>query len=61
MRKKPVAFVGDSKDRLRNFLLDAKREVGVRIDKIQSGDQPDDFSSDTKRWLWCNGNLCSRP
>ncbi|BCB72577.1 hypothetical protein HMEPL2_29280 [Vreelandella aquamarina] len=42
-RKKPVAFVGDSKDRLRDFPLDAKREAGFQIDKIQSGDQPDDF------------------
>ncbi len=37
-RKKPVAFVGDSKDRLRDFPLDAKREAGFQIDKIQSGD-----------------------
>ncbi len=42
-RKKPVAFVGDSKDRLRDFPLDAKREAGFQIDKIQSGGQPDDF------------------
>jgi len=42
-RKKPVAFVGDSKDRLRDFPLDAKREAGFQIDKIQSGGQSDDF------------------
>tara|TARA_R110002072_G_scaffold80674_2_gene185239 strand:- start:467 stop:790 length:324 start_codon:yes stop_codon:yes gene_type:complete len=42
-RKKPVAFVGDSKDRLRDFSLDAKREAGFQIDKIQAGGQPDDF------------------
>ena len=38
-RKKPVAFVGDSKDRLRDFSLDAKREAGFQIDKIQAGGQ----------------------
>jgi phage-related protein len=42
-RKNPVAFVGDSKDRLRDFPLDAKREAGFQIDKIQAGGQPDDF------------------
>ena len=42
-RKKPVAFVGDSKDRLRDFPLDAKREAGFQIDKIQAGGQSDDF------------------
>ena len=40
-RKKPVAFVGDSKDRLRDFSLDAKREAGFQIDKIRAGGQPD--------------------
>lgn len=42
-RKKPVAFVGDSKDRLRNFPLDAKREAGFQIDRVQAGGQPEDF------------------
>lgn len=42
-RKKPVAFVGDSKDRLRSFPRDAKREAGFQIDKVQTGGQPDDF------------------
>jgi len=41
--KKPVAFVGDSKDRLRDFPLEAKREAGFQIGKVQAGGQPDDF------------------
>lgn len=41
--KKPVAFVGDAKDRLRNFPQDAKREAGFQIDKVQAGGLPDDY------------------
>jgi phage-related protein len=42
-RKKPVAFVGDSRDRLRNFPLDAKRAAGYQIDRIQAGGVPNDY------------------
>lgn len=41
--KKPVAFVGDSKDRLRDFPQDAKREAGFQVDKVQAGGLPDDY------------------
>ncbi|PMR67263.1 type II toxin-antitoxin system RelE/ParE family toxin [Halomonas heilongjiangensis] len=42
-RKKPVAFVGDSRDRLRDFPQDAKRAAGYQIDRIQAGGVPDDY------------------
>lgn len=42
-RKKPVAFVGDSRDRLRDFPMGARREAGFQIDKVQAGGHPNDF------------------
>lgn len=41
--KKGVAFVGDAKDRLRDFPQDARRAAGYQIDKVQTGGLPDDF------------------
>lgn len=41
--KKPVAFIGDAKNRLRNLPRDAKREAGFQIDKVQAGGMPDDY------------------
>ena len=36
-------FWGDSKERLRDFPEDARREAGVQIFLVQTGRQPDDF------------------
>ncbi len=45
MRKqpKPVEFLGSALDELRNFPLSARREAGYQIDKVQFGDEPDDW------------------
>lgn len=40
---KPVDFCGDSLDALRSFPESAKREAGYQIDKVQSGQEPDDW------------------
>ncbi|WNL41950.1 type II toxin-antitoxin system RelE/ParE family toxin [Halomonas sp. PAMB 3264] len=38
-----VAFLGDSKERLREFPSDARRQAGYQIDRVQNGLMPDDF------------------
>lgn len=43
VRMKAVRFVGDSLDRLREFPLDAKREAGHQLDRVQNGLDPDDW------------------
>lgn len=40
---KPVDFCGDSLDALRAFPESAKREAGYQIDKVQHGQEPDDW------------------
>jgi phage-related protein len=40
---KPIRFLGDSLTRLREFDSDAKQDVGYQLDKVQRGEQPDDF------------------
>ncbi len=40
---KPVRFLGDSLKRLREFPDDAKQDTGYQLDKVQKGQQPDDF------------------
>lgn len=40
---KPIVFLGDSLDRLRDFPQTARRESGFQLDKIQRGLAPDDF------------------
>lgn len=40
---KPVCFLGDSLKSLREFPEDAKHDAGYQLDKVQRGDQPDDF------------------
>ena len=40
---KPVRFVGDSLKSIRNFPEEAKQDAGYQLDKVQRGDQPDDF------------------
>ncbi|MBK8319982.1 MAG: type II toxin-antitoxin system RelE/ParE family toxin [Betaproteobacteria bacterium] len=40
---KSVEFCGDSIDALRAFPEGAKREAGYQIDKVQHGEEPDDW------------------
>ena len=40
---KPIRFLGDSLKRLREFPEDARQDAGYQLDKVQRGEQPDDF------------------
>lgn len=40
---KPVCFLGDSLQCLRDFPEDARHDVGFQLDKVQRGETPDDF------------------
>jgi phage-related protein len=40
---KPITFLGDSLKRLRDFPDDARQDTGFQLDRIQRGEQPDDF------------------
>ena len=40
---KPIRFLGDSLKCLRAFPEDARQDSGYQLDKVQRGEQPDDF------------------
>jgi phage-related protein len=40
---KPLRFQGDSLQCIRDFPEDAKQDAGYQLDKVQRGEQPDDF------------------
>ena len=40
---KKIQFHGDSLKSLREFLEDAKQDIGYQLDKVQRGEQADDF------------------
>ena len=40
---RPVRFLGDSLRCLRYFPEDARHDAGYQLDKVQRGEQPDDF------------------
>lgn len=40
---RPVYFLGDSLKYLRDFPEDARHDAGYQPDKVQRGEQPDDF------------------
>ena len=40
---KPVTFVGSSLNDLRNFPQSARRESGFQLDKVQNGEDADDW------------------
>jgi hypothetical protein len=42
---KPVCFLGDSLQCLRDFPEDARHDAGYQPDRVQRGQQPDDFKS----------------
>ncbi|NRF71742.1 type II toxin-antitoxin system RelE/ParE family toxin [Aquincola sp. S2] len=43
MPKKDIAFVGTALEDLRAFPLDARREAGFQLDRVQDGLQPEDW------------------
>jgi len=40
---KKIHFLGDSLKRLREFPDDVRQDAGYQLDKVQRGEQPDDF------------------
>ncbi|MBI3154726.1 MAG: type II toxin-antitoxin system RelE/ParE family toxin [Burkholderiales bacterium] len=40
---KPIRFLGNSLDALREFPLDARHDAGYQLDQVQRGRQPSDF------------------
>jgi phage-related protein len=40
---KRIEFLGDSLKRLREFPDDVRQDAGYQLDKVQRGEQPDDF------------------
>ena len=42
---RPVRFLGDSLKCLRDFPEDAQHDAGFQLDKVQRGEQPDDFKA----------------
>lgn len=40
---KSVEFIGSALNDLRDFPLSARREAGFQIDKVQHGEEPDDW------------------
>jgi len=40
---KPVEFLGSSLSELRDFPLPIRRQAGYQIDKLQHGEEPDDW------------------
>ncbi|HCX33943.1 MAG TPA: hypothetical protein DHV08_10555 [Rhodocyclaceae bacterium] len=42
---KPICFLGNSLELLRDFPEDARQDVGYQLDQVQRGRQPSDFKS----------------
>ena len=40
---KILRFLGDSRNRLREFGVNAKQDAGFQLDKVQRGEKPDDY------------------
>jgi phage-related protein len=40
---KPIRFLGNALKCLRDFPEDARQDAGYQLDKVQRGEQPDDF------------------
>jgi len=43
VQMKPVAFLGDSLARVRDFPREVRRAVGYQLDRVQRGLEPDDW------------------
>jgi phage-related protein len=37
-----IVWIGTSKDDVKEFPTDARREAGFQLDKVQHGEEPDD-------------------
>jgi phage-related protein len=55
---RPVRFLGDSLKRIQAFPQSARHEAGYQLERVQRGDQPDDFKpmSSMKRRRRDSGN-----
>jgi phage-related protein len=42
---RPVRFLGDSLKSLRDFPEEARQDAGYQLEKVQRGEQPDDFKA----------------
>ena len=42
---KPLRFLGDSLKALRAFPDEARQDAGFQLDRVQRGEQPDDFKA----------------
>ena len=51
MSIKPVEFLGDSLKRIREFPTEARHDAGYQLERVQHGQQPDDFKA-LSRSLW---------
>lgn len=40
---RPIVWIGDSKEAVRKFPDEARREAGFQLNKIQNGEDPDDW------------------
>jgi hypothetical protein len=38
-----IVWIGTSKDDVRDFPVNARREAGFQLDKVQHGEEPDDW------------------
>ena len=40
---KPLMWCGDSRERIREFPREARREAGLQLNRVQAGREPDDW------------------
>ncbi len=40
---KELEFLGDSLDQIRSFPSDVRQDIGYQLDRVQNGNQPDDW------------------
>ena len=40
---KPLRFLGDTRNQLRELTADAKQDAGYQLDKVQRGEMPNDY------------------
>lgn len=43
MKIKPLRFLGDTRNRLCEFSVNAKQDAGYQLDKVQRGETPDNY------------------
>jgi phage-related protein len=47
---KPIAWVGDSHERLKEFTADAKHDAGYQLELVQCGSDPKDWKPMSSWW-----------